>query len=129
MAVTLDAVVLPDDSFWIDEFGWGAVDSSEGYTLGGRLVVQHFNKLQGRTISLKSPWLSRDTLAELEGKRDTPGLIMTLTLPDARTFQVKFRHTEAVVLSVTPVIERPDYSVSSPECPTYFDVIINLIQI
>jgi hypothetical protein len=124
---SLGAVTLPDDTFWEDEFGWTAIDSAKRYTLGGRLKVEHFNKNQGRNITLSVLWITLAQLRSLEAMRDEAYGINTYTAPNGSSYQTKFRHEDSAPLEVTPVVNRPNYEVCPDE--SYFDVKIKLIQI
>ena len=93
MSITLDAVTLPVDLIWTDEFDWSPVEQNSYYTLTGALIVESGNKLAGRPITLagadNAAWVDRTTLTALYAKL-TGDPTMLLTLNDARTFNVKF---------------------------------------
>lgn len=115
---TLDDIELPGDLEWIDEFDWSPVAAQTEVTLGGSLLVEESAQLAGRPITLRTGqagstlWgvVPRSTVLALQAlantPRDTP---MTLTLPDERTFDVLFRHTELAVEA------RPQRHVWPPE--------------
>ena len=83
MAITLDAVTLPEDLQWIDELSWTGVQQSVEYSLDGTLVIQEATKQAGREITLQGgadgSWITRATLVALQAKlvEDTD---MTLTI-------------------------------------------------
>ncbi len=96
--IYLDAIELPGDLVWSDEFSWSAVERSNQYSLTGALIVEESLKLAGRPITLEAKneflghiWLSRQTVKALYDKAAIPGQQMTLTLSDGRTFTVAFK--------------------------------------
>ena len=97
----LDAIVLPDDLEWTDEFTWTPVAQDSTFGVTGSLYVQTGTKLTGRYITLEGKgdmgWIDRLTAVALQGKRATAGLEMTLTLQDTRTFNVIFRQSEVPI--------------------------------
>jgi len=93
MTILLNALVLPEDLTWADEFGWHPVEQSQNRTLGGRLIIQSRALLGGRPITLTGErlltWLTRLELQQLDALADS-GVAMTLTLNDGRVFNVRF---------------------------------------
>lgn len=49
-----EAILLPDDLRWTDEFAWRAVQESKEYSSTGALVVDREIKQAGRPITLQS---------------------------------------------------------------------------
>lgn len=102
----LDAISLPDDLQWGDEFSWSPVSQNLSYGVSGALFIQEGTMQAGRPITLEGKedmaWITRETVLALRAKVATAGLVMTLVLPDTRSFQVMFRHAEAP-LEVAPV--------------------------
>lgn len=107
-------VTFPEDMHWIDEYGWAAVQSDNGYALSGALLVQQGVKLAGRPITLAGDWVWHDksTLDTLRNWSDVPELQMTLTHYDGRTFNVMMRHDEAV--GAEPVLYQTPESANDP---------------
>ena len=97
----LDAVEIPDDLEWVDEFTWTPVAQDSTYGVTGSLYVQTGTKLTGRYITLEGKtdmgWITRTQALALLALRDVAGTEMTLTLQDARTFNVIFRQSEIPV--------------------------------
>ncbi|STR02393.1 Uncharacterised protein [Kingella potus] len=86
---TGEILALPDDMQWQDEMEWSAVaQAAPQRTLSGGLVIQQGVKQNGRPVTLSGDWAwhRRADLLRLRGWSDTAGLIMTLTLPDGRSF-------------------------------------------
>ncbi len=101
------SISLPDDLEWIDEFSWSGVEQSSEYTVTGALVVDVATRAAGRPITLKSgdsAWVDRATVAALQALADAPGKTMTLTLADAREFDVMFRLHAGAGIEAQPVL-------------------------
>lgn len=107
MSHTLDAITLPGLP-WVDEFAWSTTAQKVDRSLTGTLLVQAAGKVKGRPITLQGGedygFTDRATVAALQALADTPGLVMTLTLADTRTFSVMFRHEEAPALESRAVL-------------------------
>lgn len=100
------AVELPQDMRWTDEFEWSAVaQTTPVYSLSGAVLVQQGLKLAGRPISLEGEWVwhGLSTLRTLRDWSDIPGLQLTLTHYDGRSFNVIFRLHDKVFGQVEPV--------------------------
>ena len=112
MAVTLGAISLPGDVEWIDEFGWLPTASQVEVTCGGSLVVEESKQLAGRPITLRSVFnagdehyatTTRAVIKALYALASEPrGDPLLLTLEDARTFEVRFRHQDDLAFEATP---------------------------
>lgn len=110
MTMTLDTVTLPLGLLWADEYNWHAVGQKSAYTLTGALVVESAGKQAGRHITLAGGedygWVQRATLDALYALAAIPGKVMTLTLPDARTYQVMFRHHDEGAISAEALLQK-----------------------
>lgn len=106
--ITLDAITLPEDLHWEDETDWTPVEQSQEYSLAGSLVLDAGVKQAGRPITLVGgddrAWTNRATVLALMAKAATPGAEMTLTLNDARTYTVMFRHGDGKPVDARPVV-------------------------
>lgn len=95
MSITLGNLTLPDNLVWEDELDWDPVAQTADYSLAGALVVEESTRLAGRPITLRGGphwvWMTRTALLALVNALDDPGVELTLTLHDARTFQVTAR--------------------------------------
>jgi len=92
--ITLDTIILPDDLFWIDEFGWSPVAAALEYTTTGAGIIEASLMQTGRPITLAAEsdeycWITRENALALKGLADQPGKEMTLVLYD-RTFTTIF---------------------------------------
>jgi hypothetical protein len=126
MSITLDAITLPSDLIWTDEFDWTPVQQSENYSLTGALYLETGIKQAGRLITLTggpdSAWIPRSTLAALYAKL-AAAAAMTLTLNDARSFSVVFRNGQQ------PIEARPIIDYSTPDSADWYSLSIKLMQI
>lgn len=90
----LDIITLPDDLLWINEFDWNPVEQSTERSLTGALLVQEQQQSFGRPIQLTggddAGWVSRSTVVGLLALSAIANKVMTLTLPDLRTYSVIF---------------------------------------
>jgi len=107
MAFTLNGVSLPYGLLWVDEHTWTPYAQTSDYGLTGSPIIQIGMKQAGRPITLQGAedraWLSQATLDALKALLGTS--IMTLVLPDGRTFSVLWDHSGPPI-SATPVKER-----------------------
>ncbi|WP_018991302.1 hypothetical protein [Aromatoleum toluclasticum] len=123
---TLDAVQIPEDVWWTDEFAWKAVEQSSTRGLTGARIVQVGVKLKGRPITLTSNerggWVPRSTVLALRAFADAPGVTYTLTLADGRAYQVQFDHERE--FTATPIRPAGDMTGS-----THYRVTVPLIEV
>ncbi|MEO5811545.1 MAG: hypothetical protein ABIU96_03915 [Rhodanobacter sp.] len=114
--ITLGAVTLPPDLQWSDEFAWVALGMTAKVSLTGAEIVQSGSLQASRPITLQGgqdfAWLDYVTVEALRTLASAAGATYTLTLPDARTFTVRFRGEDTPV-EATPVMHRasPDTGV------------------
>jgi hypothetical protein len=105
--ITLDALSLPADLIWTDEYRWSPVAQQENITLSGALVIQTMAQQSGRPITLTAgeghAWTSRSLLDQVRAKANDGGLEMTLTLNDGVARQVVFTGERFTADSVWPV--------------------------
>jgi len=110
----LGTIELPKELKWEDEMDWSPVTQSVGHGVSGALFVQEGVKVKGREITLTGTeelgWISRTTVESLIALRNTAGWTGTLTLPDDRTFTVRFRNGEKAV-DVSPIIPYNQFAV------------------
>lgn len=105
---TLQDLTLSHDLLWIDEHAWSPVVSNSEYSLTGALLIENATRQAGRPISLQAPdaemaWHPRSTVDLLRTWASVPGQQFLLTLDDARSFNVVFRHHEPPALEAKPV--------------------------
>ena len=84
MSTTLDAVTLPEDLLWVDEYAYTPVKQTVAIALDGSQIIEAAAQSAGRPITLQGgdnyAWIDKATLELLRLKQATPGLQMTLIL-------------------------------------------------
>jgi hypothetical protein len=126
MSITLDALTLPADLIWIDEFDWTPVKQSESYTLTGALVLESGIKQAGRPITLagteQSGWAERTLVKALHALLEDDA-VMTLTLHDSTAYSVKFDHGSQ------PVQARPIIDFNNPADSDAYSLVVKFKQV
>lgn len=129
MSITLDAITLPSDLIWVDEFDWSPRVQKESWGLTGALIVELGIKQKGRSITLvggeEAAWIERSVLVALYAKlasvsKDNPA---TLTLNDARVFSVVFSTDNR------PIESRPIIDYSTPDSADWYSLTLKLMQV
>ena len=103
----LETVTLPDDLLWVNEYQWQPVEQETERTLTGALLVQEQAKRYGREIELsgeQSAWVSRSTIEALKALEAEAEKVMTLSLPDSRTFQVIFDRNNGTAVEAQQIL-------------------------
>lgn len=107
MPLTIDAITLPEDLQWVDEYEWDGVGQSVSRSVTGALLVQEQSKLHGRTITLvggpDGGWVTRAMVDSLKAKADASPA-MALTMPDGRTFNVRFNRQDGPPIEAQQVM-------------------------
>lgn len=106
-------VTLPNSMEWIDEHSWSPVAQQIQPTFGGGLVVSENAVIAGRPITLAggpNVWVTKTTLDALKTLVNVAGVALTLTLPDARTFQVVVNRSSSGGLVAKPVWRKNIYT-------------------
>lgn len=124
MSITLDAITLPEDMNWTDEYDWSPVSQGTQYTLTGSLIVEEATKAKGRPITIGSDdaWATKADLDALRAKlvADTD---MTLTLHDGRTFTVRWRHAD------TPIAAKQVAAYADPASTDYYRITLRFLEV
>jgi hypothetical protein len=122
--MTLDAITLPADLLWLDEYKWSGVAQQVDIMADGSVVVQADAQQTGRAITLAGGddfgWIDRATLELLRAKAGQPGLEMTLTLGDG---------VHNVVFSGERLTAEPVYAVSDPDAAHPYVVTLYLMEL
>ena len=128
MAIQLGTITLPTDLHWSDEFDWTPVAQGAEYTLAGALAIETGVMQAGRPITLAGgedrAWATRATVLLLQAAAALPGETMTLTLNDARTFTVAFRHSDGA-----PVEARPIVPFNTPAAGDWYALTLRLMEV
>lgn len=126
MTITLDAITLPPDLHWSDEFDWSAIESAQEYAVTGALVVDIAERLAGRPITLEAAddraWMSRATLAAIHALTDPVNRQMTLTLNGT---------ARAVIWrpGAEPISARPIFPLANPQNDLAYVVTLRLTEV
>lgn len=123
MAVSLNAITLPDDAIWTDEWEWTPIEQAVSRTLGGRQIIEAASKIGGRPITLQAQWVDKAVVDALIVERDIINNQMLLTIADGRQFTVSWRHSDNP-LDVSPAIEYPEYQAGDK-----FDITLKLFEV
>ena len=122
----LDNLTLPTDLIWLDEFDWTPVEQTQSYSITGALIIQSGVKQAGRTVTLagdnSSGLIGRADLKTLQSKANSNSQ-MTLTLNDARTFNVVFNYAK------NPIEAKQWIDYSDPVDTDFYTLKINLLTV
>jgi len=125
MAITLDAVTLPDLVIE-NEYEWSGVRAVAEHSLGGTPIIWE-QENYGRPLDLTGGpeygWVTRETLNDLQALAAVPGATYTLTY-ESDTYTVRFRHEETAI-SARPIIPRPNHV----DADYYNNVVIRLMEV
>jgi len=126
MAITLDAINLPDDLLWVNEFNDSLIEQSIAFTVTGAQIVETGKKLKGRKIQLEGDidyaWIERGLLKTLSAKV-LDMLEMTLILHDGRSFNVMFDN-ESNPITAEQIVDYND-----PIDTDFYSLKINFIEV
>lgn len=124
---TLATLTLPNDLLWQDELDWSPVAGSVSHLLTGALLVEQALRQKGRPITLQADdnaaWVRRSVAESIAAWAAVPGLVLQLTLADARVFSVAFRHHE------TPFESRPLFPVPGLDPDDWCHITIRLMEV
>lgn len=124
--ITLGTATLPPDLQWADEFSWVALGLTSKVSLTGAEIVQAGSLQAGRPITLQGgadfAWLDYATVEALRALATAAGATYTLTLPDGRTYNVRFR-AEDVPVECTPVMHRVSPDTGRRDALQYIPII------
>jgi hypothetical protein len=127
MAITLDAITLPEDLIWIDEYSWTSVVQNQRRALSGALIIQENTQIAGRPITLTgdsdSAWITKTTLDAIKAKNDTADLDMTLDYHNT-TYTVRFDRSSGSPLEVSQI-----FPLSNPQADHIYSITLKLITV
>lgn len=113
--------------YWSDEYEWSPIKQSEPvYTLSGAMDIQQGTMLAGRPITLDSTHarIKRSEVELLQAWASVLEMIMTLTHPDGRTFDVMFAAT-----ALSDIVDIKNYRPSDKEADDPMTANIHLMTI
>lgn len=106
----VDAVTLPDDLIWTDEFAFNKVASNVSYGIDGALFIDEGVRLAGQPITLDGAhvWVPRSTIETLEAWKALPGQQFTLNYRGVN-HTVVMDHSRGA-MTATPDIAYDEYA-------------------
>ena len=102
----IHTLTIADDFEWVDELDWSPLADSREVSLTGALVIERAERQAGRPITLAGGdgvWMTRAELAPLLALANGATDAVTLTLYDARTFEVAFDHASGPAVTAEPL--------------------------
>ncbi len=125
---TLDAIALPDDLIWTNEFNWQAVTQTQDISVSGSLIVQEGKQTAGRKIALKGgddyAWIDRATLESIYAKVDTADNPMVLTY-NGNTYNVVFDRLASGGAVEASTIK----GCSDPDGTEFYKISLNFLEV
>lgn len=122
----LDAITIPGDLLWVDEFDWSPIESHQEYAVTGALVVDTATRLAGRPITLEADddraWIDRATLQALHA----------LTTPADRQMLLTIAGTARTVIwrpGAEPISARPIFPLANPAADLAYVVALRFTEI
>ena len=129
MTISVDAITLPEDLVWSNEYNWSPVVQDARKSITGALIVQEAIQQKGRSIILRggdnSAWIDRTTLDALQVKSNTVNLEMVLTHNGA-TYNVMFDRSSN---SDTGIEVKEIYPVANPTSDHVYQITLKFIEI
>lgn len=125
MSITLDAIALPDDLIWIDEYAYTPVTQTTSTAVDGSLIIEAAAQIKGRPITLQggddAAWIDRAMLELIRAKQYQAGLSMTLTM----------RGVNYTVLFVQPggIEAKPIIDYNLPVTADWYSLTLKFIEI
>jgi len=120
-------ITLPDSLEWIDEYQWSPIGQDIQPTVGGGVVIQEGNLVAGRPITLRSGvdvWITKAVLDALYSLYAVSDKSYTLTIADARTFNVMFDRSSGAGLEAIPVWRK-----NVQESTDYYTITLILMEV
>ena len=128
MSITLDAITLPDDLIWSNEYDWSNVTQDVKKTLTGALIIQESTQPKGRPITLSGgvdhAWITKATLDLIKAKIDTVDLTMTLTI-NGTPYSVQFVRAG----NTSPMQAKSIQDLSNPDATDLYSVTLNFMEV
>lgn len=125
--ITLDAIELPENLYWQDEYRWTPVVQTREYSLTGALVVEEGIRQAGRPVTLTTPegggWISRTTVEALRATLDDEATL-TLTLHDGRAISVRWRHDD-IPIEAEPILP----GLADPDATALYRITLRFIEV
>src|SRR5512143_281762 len=117
-------IALSANALWSDEYAWGPVQAQVFETVTGAIIIEESVRQAGRPITLTGLWLSRATVDALRTEAAKTGQSYTLTLVDASTHTVAFRHHDGLAVEAGMLFPR-----NAPDSSELCEVTLRLMEI
>lgn len=128
MSVTLDAISLPVDLIWSDEYDWSHVVQNVKKSITGSLVIQEASQAKGRLITLTggldSAWITKTTADLIKAKVDTPDLVMSLDF-HGTVYDVMFARSG----NNSPFQSKQIYELADPDAEHIYGFTLKLMEV
>jgi len=106
--IKISTLELPPEMIWIDRYKWQSVAQSSVNTLGGKIIVQSLQVLQGRPITLQANesqgWLTLSQVTSLITLAETITSGYAFEYHGA-TFTVLFNHISSSAVEMQPFVD------------------------
>lgn len=126
MSIFLNAIELPSDLLWVDEYDWSPVEQTINKSLTGALIIQEAAQLKGRPITLVGgndyAWVTKATLESLRLLTQTAAENLTLNY-HGTDYNVRFMRDSS------PVQGRQVADFANPQSDDRYSVTIRLIEV
>lgn len=128
MAITLDAISLPIDLIWSDEYAWSPVVQNIDKSLTGALIIQEAAQPKGRLITLiggaDAAWITKTIADLIQAKADTPDLTMSLNFHGV-VYSVKFIRQG----NKSPFESKEIYELADPDAEHIYSFTLKLMEV
>lgn len=128
MSITLDAITLPADLIWTNEYDWSKVTQDVKKSLTGALIIQESSQSKGRLITLTGgtdfAWITKATLDLIQAEIDTIDNQMTLTIHD-QAFTVIFIRSG----NTSPMVAKQIQELSNPDATDNYSITLNFMEV
>lgn len=123
----LDAVELPSNLYWANEFEFKPVSQTKQRGVTGRLIIQSAPLVFGQPITLTGAWVTRAELLVLQAMENSIDTVRALTLNNTATHSVLFD------IAAGGIVATPEYPLTAPLCnpaaDTLYKLTIHLITV
>ena len=128
MSITLDAIALPEDLIWSNEYDWSKVAQDVKKSLTGALIIQESSQAKGRLITLTGgidfAWVTKATLDLIQAEIDTVDNTMILTI-NGQAYTVMFIRGG----NTSPMVAKQIEELSNPDADDFYSITLNFMEV
>ena len=128
MSITLDAIALPEDLIWSNEYDWSKVTQDVKKSLTGALIIQESSQSEGRLITLTGgtdfAWITKATLDLIQAEIDTVDNTMILTI-NGQAYTVIFIRAG----NTSPMVAKQIKELSNPDADDFYSITLNFMEV